>query len=80
MAIAKYDQFDFLIDIVPREDIKPVKREEGQRGNSDQAIFFLIFFSFNVMFGILGTLLFPFSTAASCQSSTEQFKSYYHYN
>merc|ERR1712240_193331 len=23
MAIAKYDQFDFLIDIVPREDIKP---------------------------------------------------------
>merc|ERR1719259_39180 len=23
MAITKYDQFDFLIDIVPREDIKP---------------------------------------------------------
>jgi len=32
MAITKYDQFDFLIDIVPRDDIKPVtttKREES---------------------------------------------------
>merc|ERR1712059_128034 len=29
MAITKYDQFDFLIDIVPRDDIKPAtKREE----------------------------------------------------
>ncbi|XP_015907979.1 nuclear transcription factor Y subunit gamma isoform X2 [Parasteatoda tepidariorum] len=28
MAITKYDQFDFLIDIVPREDIKPPKRQE----------------------------------------------------
>jgi len=27
MAITKFDQFDFLIDIVPREDIKPVKRQ-----------------------------------------------------
>lgn len=27
MAISKYDQFDFLIDIVPRDEIKP-KREE----------------------------------------------------
>jgi len=25
MAITKYDQFDFLIDIVPRDDIKPAK-------------------------------------------------------
>jgi len=31
MAITKYDQFDFLIDIVPRDDMKPVttKREES---------------------------------------------------
>jgi len=30
MAITKYDQFDFLIDIVPRDDIKPTtKREEA---------------------------------------------------
>merc|ERR1719322_1345570 len=30
MAITKYDQFDFLIDIVPRDDIKPTtKREES---------------------------------------------------
>ncbi|KAJ8934515.1 hypothetical protein NQ314_013298 [Rhamnusium bicolor] len=30
MAITKYDQFDFLIDIVPRDDLKPNKvREEG---------------------------------------------------
>ena len=25
-AVAKYDQFDFLIDIVPRDEIKPTKR------------------------------------------------------
>merc|ERR1712107_951548 len=30
MAITKYDQFDFLIDIVPRDDIKPTtEREES---------------------------------------------------
>ncbi|RNA42713.1 nuclear transcription factor Y subunit gamma isoform X1 [Brachionus plicatilis] len=27
LAISKYDQFDFLIDIVPREEIKPTKKE-----------------------------------------------------
>lgn len=27
MAIAKFDQFDFLIDIVPREEAKPIKKE-----------------------------------------------------
>lgn len=26
MAISKFDQFDFLIDIVPREEMKPNKR------------------------------------------------------
>lgn len=26
MAITKYDQFDFLIDIVPREEIKTTKK------------------------------------------------------
>ena len=26
MAISKYDQFDFLIDIVPRDELKPPKR------------------------------------------------------
>lgn len=39
MAITKYDQFDFLIDIVPRDDIKPNKiREDGTRttANPDQ--------------------------------------------
>ncbi|CAG9766573.1 unnamed protein product [Ceutorhynchus assimilis] len=40
MAITKYDQFDFLIDIVPREDIKPVRREEGQRANNDQVHYY----------------------------------------
>ena len=28
MAITKYDQFDFLIDIVPRDDIKPTAKRE----------------------------------------------------
>ncbi len=32
MAITKYDQFDFLIDIVPREELKPpAKRSVSQR-------------------------------------------------
>ncbi|KAG5882594.1 hypothetical protein JTB14_014782 [Gonioctena quinquepunctata] len=35
MAITKYDQFDFLIDIVPRDDIKPNKiREDGTPARS----------------------------------------------
>lgn len=33
MAIAKYDQFDFLIDIVPREEMKPVKKEYETKNN-----------------------------------------------
>lgn len=28
MAITKFDQFDFLIDIVPRDELKPQKRQE----------------------------------------------------
>ncbi|XP_046844373.1 nuclear transcription factor Y subunit gamma-like [Xenia sp. Carnegie-2017] len=31
MAITKYDMFDFLIDIVPRDDLKPSKRQETIR-------------------------------------------------
>jgi nuclear transcription factor Y gamma len=30
MAISKYDQFDFLIDIVPRDELKPVKKEDSK--------------------------------------------------
>lgn len=37
MAITKFDQFDFLIDIVPRDDLKPPKRQVGElRDASDQ--------------------------------------------
>ena len=28
MAISKYDQFDFLIDIVPRDELKPNKTRD----------------------------------------------------
>lgn len=36
MAITKYDQFDFLIDIVPRDDIKPNKiRDDGTRTSTN---------------------------------------------
>lgn len=31
MAITKFDQFDFLIDIVPRDDLKPPKRQDDVR-------------------------------------------------
>ncbi|KAK5648642.1 hypothetical protein RI129_003534 [Pyrocoelia pectoralis] len=44
MAITKFDQFDFLIDIVPRDDIKPNKpRDESGRpaGSSDQVHYYL---------------------------------------
>lgn len=43
MAITKYDQFDFLIDIVPRDDIKITKvREDGTRaGSADQVQYYL---------------------------------------
>lgn len=30
MAITKFDQFDFLIDIVPRDELKPPKRQVGK--------------------------------------------------
>merc|ERR1719278_1715450 len=43
MAITKYDQFDFLIDIVPRDDIKPsaAKREESSvRMPTDQVSYY----------------------------------------
>lgn len=33
MAISKYDQFDFLIDIVPRDEIKPKKESEPTKSN-----------------------------------------------
>lgn len=32
MAITKFDQFDFLIDIVPRDELKPPKRQVRQKG------------------------------------------------
>jgi len=42
MAITKYDQFDFLIDIVPRDDIKPTtKREDSSvRMQPDQVSYY----------------------------------------
>ncbi|XP_045620951.1 nuclear transcription factor Y subunit gamma isoform X2 [Procambarus clarkii] len=42
MAITKYDQFDFLIDIVPRDELKPTKsREDANRAGvpTDQHYF-----------------------------------------
>lgn len=39
MAITKFDQFDFLIDIVPRDELKPPKRQVScsQGSNSEVA-------------------------------------------
>lgn len=33
MAITKFDQFDFLIDIVPRDELKPTKRQVSCEGD-----------------------------------------------
>merc|ERR1719193_2214490 len=43
MAITKYDQFDFLIDIVPRDDIKPTpaKPEPPAKGIQDQLSYYV---------------------------------------
>ena len=42
MAISKYDQFDFLIDIVPREEIKStrIKEEPNVKMNADQVQYY----------------------------------------
>lgn len=38
MAISKFDQFDFLIDIVPREEVKPIRKETTpNKTNCDQS-------------------------------------------
>lgn len=43
MAITKYDQFDFLIDIVPRHEVKPKKEPEPKAiTNCDQQYYFHI--------------------------------------
>ena len=34
MAVSKYDQFDFLIDIVPREDARAAKRPVSARARA----------------------------------------------
>lgn len=39
MAISKYDQFDFLIDIVPRDEIKP--RRDTENKPSVQEVFYV---------------------------------------
>lgn len=41
MAIAKYDQFDFLIDIVPRDEIKPVRRDYETKPATDDVQYYL---------------------------------------
>lgn len=41
MAISKYDQFDFLIDIVPRDDMKPAKpRDDSTRNTSSDQVYY----------------------------------------
>lgn len=43
MAITKFDQFDFLIDIVPREEMKPQRKEMPPKPlvNNDQVQYYL---------------------------------------
>lgn len=43
MAITKFDQFDFLIDIVPREEIKPARKDSSPKSlvNCDQVQYYL---------------------------------------
>ncbi|XP_055617930.1 nuclear transcription factor Y subunit gamma-like isoform X2 [Toxorhynchites rutilus septentrionalis] len=41
MAIAKYDMFDFLIDIVPRDEIKPLRRDCETKSSTDDVQYYL---------------------------------------
>lgn len=41
MAISKYDQFDFLIDIVPRDEIKPKKEETTTKTTVQPEVFYV---------------------------------------
>lgn len=70
MAITKFDQFDFLIDIVPRDDLKPPKRQVRKREGASSCqnwpastILFFLYSSASmkrrvccVVFGSLGAL------------------------
>lgn len=38
MAITKFDQFDFLIDIVPRDELKPPKRQVSWERIADERV------------------------------------------
>lgn len=51
MAITKYDQFDFLIDIVPREEAKIVTKEVKTSLNPEQVIISL---SVLTLYSLLG--------------------------
>uniref|UniRef100_A0A8D2MSS4 Nuclear transcription factor Y subunit gamma n=1 Tax=Zonotrichia albicollis TaxID=44394 RepID=A0A8D2MSS4_ZONAL len=68
MAITKFDQFDFLIDIVPRDELKPPKRQvrnknseffyfsqpDKKPNNTDLNVrFVLLFFKFPLVFQVL---------------------------
>lgn len=67
MAITKYDQFDFLIDIVPRDDIKTTKvRDDTRTSSSDQVHnlhFVFVLINLTLQFPFLGPILFSISTA-----------------
>ena len=41
MAITKYDMFDFLIDIVPRDELKPNKRQQVILNSFDLELHFI---------------------------------------
>ena len=76
MAITKFDQFDFLIDIVPRDDIKPATRKDDSsvRMAPDQ----VRSFDFDndddddYCFSVPGQLLLPVGSTASAVSTEQQ--------
>ena len=78
MAITKFDQFDFLIDIVPRDDIKPATRKDDSsvRMAPDQVRSFDFRFdnddNDDYCFSVPGQLLLPTGSATSAVSSEQQ--------
>ena len=74
MAITKFDQFDFLIDIVPRDDIKPATRKDDSsvRMAPDQVRSFDFYKDDDYCFSVPGQLLLPVGSTASAVSTEQQ--------
>uniref|UniRef100_A0A0L8H789 Nuclear transcription factor Y subunit gamma n=1 Tax=Octopus bimaculoides TaxID=37653 RepID=A0A0L8H789_OCTBM len=72
MAITKFDQFDFLIDIVPRDELKPPKR---QKDTIDNVVEWLAVGKGIIIVIIIITVIFIHHTVGDSSSSSSSLLS-----